>query len=92
MEVKKIKEEDKKLLVELERESKTFANLIREELWNDENIEEASSIKNHPYMDEPKILVKMSGRYSNTKALKDAAKRVQTKVKDLEKEFSRAFK
>jgi len=92
MEVKKVKDEDGVLILELEGESKTFANLIREELWNDKNISEAAAIKNHPYMDQPKLFLKMQGKNKPQKALKDAAKRIQVKTKDLEKEFSRAFK
>jgi len=38
MEVKKIKDEEGFLMLELERESKTFTNLLSEELWNDKNV------------------------------------------------------
>ena len=92
MEVKKIKDKDGVLMLELEGESKGFANVLREELWNDKNVSEAADIKEHPYMDQPKLFVKMKGKNKPQKALKDAAKRVEVKVKDLEKEFSRAFK
>ena len=92
MEVKKIKDEDGVFMIELEGESKTFTNLIAEELWNDKNISEAVAIQNHPYMDQPKLFLKMKGKAKPQKALQDAAKRVQVKLKDLEKEFSRTAK
>ena len=92
MEVKKIKDKDGVLMLELEGESKTFANLIREEIWNDKNVSEAAAIKEHPYMDQPKLFLKMKGKSKPIKTLKDASKRIEVKVKDLEKEFSRAFK
>ena len=92
MEVKKIKDDNGVWMLELERESKTFANLISEELWNDKNVLEVAAIKEHPYMEEPKLFLKMKGKCKHPKALKDAAKRLEVKVKDFEKEFSRTFK
>ncbi len=92
MEVKKIKDEDGVLMLELEGESKNFANLLREELWNDKNISEVAAIKEHPYMDQPKLFLKMKGKNKPQKSLKDASKRMEVKVKELDKEFSRALK
>ena len=92
MEVKKIKEKDSTWVLELEGESKTFANLIREELWNSDGVVEAAAIQEHPYMDQPKLFLKMEGRYSHTKALEDSAKRVEVKLEGLKKEFSRTLK
>lgn len=92
MEIKKIKDEEGVLMLELQGETKTFTNLIREELWNDKNVSEVAAIKQHPYMDQPKLFLKMEGRFSVFKALDDAAKRIEVKVKDLEKEFSRVSK
>ncbi len=92
MEVKKIKDEEGVLMLELERESKTFTNLLSEELWNDKNVSEAASIKEHPYMAQPKLYLKMKGKNKPEVAIKDASKRVEVKVKDLEEEFKRALK
>lgn len=91
VEVKKIKEEEGVLFLELAGESKTFANLLREELWNDETVSEAAAIKEHPYMDQPKLFIKMHGKSKPQRALQDATKRIESKIKDLEKEFSRAL-
>ena len=92
MEVKKIKDEEGVLMLELERESKTFTNLLSEELWNDKNVSEAAAIKEHPYMAQPKLYLKMKGKNKPEVAIKDASKRVEVKVKDLEEEFKRALK
>ncbi len=92
MEVKKVKEDGNTLLVELKGDTIGFTNLIREELWNDENVEEAASIKEHPYMAEPKVFVRMKGRAQAEKALKDAVARLESKLKELTKEFETAFK
>lgn len=91
MEVKKIKDEGG-LIIELSGESKNFANLIVEEVWNDEDVLEAAAIKEHPYMEQPKIFLKMTGKQSPEKALIDAAKRIENTIKELEKQFSISFK
>ena len=79
--------------IELKGESVGFVNLIKEELWNDENVDEAAYIKEHPYMAEPKIYVKMKGgRFDTRVALDRAVKRLQVKLKDLKKEFKRSLK
>jgi len=92
MELVKIKEDSDTIEIELRGESVGFANLIKEELWNDKNVDEAAYIKEHPYMAEPKIYVKMKGKSSSRVALQRAVKRLYVKLKDLEKEFKRALK
>ena len=47
MELKKIKENGNMIEIELRGGSIGFANLIKEELWNDKNVEEAAYIKEH---------------------------------------------
>ena len=59
MKVTTLKDDKDKLLVEVHGDTKSFTNLIREELWNDSNVLEASAIREHPYKTEPKIFVKM---------------------------------
>lgn len=92
MELNKIKEDSNMIEVELKGESVSFANLIKEELWNDENVDEAAYVKEHPYMAEPKIYVKMKGKASPRVALERALKRLEVKLKDLEKELKNSFK
>ncbi len=92
MELIKIKEDDNMIEIELRGESVGFANLIKEELWNDKNIEEVAYKKEHPYMTEPKIYVKMKGKSNPRIALQKTVKRLQVKLKGLEKEFKRTLK
>ena len=92
MELKKIKEGSGMIEIELKGGTVGFANLIKEELWNDKNIDEAAYIKERPYMAEPKIYVKMKGKSSTRTGLERAIKRLQVKLKSLEKEFKRALK
>ncbi|OGI15958.1 hypothetical protein A3K63_01210 [Candidatus Micrarchaeota archaeon RBG_16_49_10] len=92
MEIAVLKDDKDGFLLELKGETKSFANLIREELWNDSNVLEAAAIKEHPYNTHPKIFVKMKGKSDPKKALKEAAKRVQGKLKELDAEFKRHLK
>jgi DNA-directed RNA polymerase subunit L len=93
MELNKIREDTEMIEIELKGESVGFANLLKEELWNDENVDEAAYIKEHPYMAEPKIYVKMKGGRFNTRvALERAVKRLQVKLKSLKRELKRALK
>lgn len=92
MELNKIKEGTNMIKIELKGESVGFVNLIKEELWNDDNVDEAAYIKEHPYMAEPKIYVKMKGKSNPRVALERTVKRLQVKLKNLEKEFKRALK
>ncbi|MBU5688801.1 MAG: DNA-directed RNA polymerase subunit L [Candidatus Aenigmarchaeota archaeon] len=91
MEVKVLKQEKDSLLVELKGDTIGFANLLREELWESKDVDEAASIKEHPYMSEPKVYVKTKGA-SPKKVLLDAAKSLQNKVKELENEFKMNIK
>lgn len=92
MELKVLKRSKNSTLIELKGGSVGFVNLLRKELWNDEGVDEAAYIKEHPYMAEPKIFVKMKGRKSPRTALKGAVKRIQSDLKGLKIEFERAFK
>jgi DNA-directed RNA polymerase subunit L len=56
MEVRILKESEKEILIEID-ESETFANMIREELWN-VGVLEAAFIKEHPEVAKTKIWIK----------------------------------
>lgn len=86
-----IKGEGNLLEVEVVGETIGFVNALREELWNDKNVEEAAYVKEHPYLAEPKIWVKVK-HGDPKKALLDAAKRLEDKIKNFEKNFERALK
>jgi len=92
MKLKTIKRDTNLLEIGFEEESLGFVNLVKEELWENENIDEAVCIKEHPYMAEPKLYVKMKGKNTPETALERAVKRIQVKVKEMEGEFERALK
>lgn len=92
MELKIVDKGEDFVKIEVKGESISFVNLIKEELWNDEDVLEAAWIKEHPYMAEPKLYVKMRGKSKPEVAIEKALKRIRVKVKELEEEFKRALK
>ncbi len=91
MELKTVKQDEKTLIVEVVGETRGFANLISEELWEDKSISEAAQIKGHPYLDQPKIFVK-TDRGSPATALEKATDRILDQVKEFREEFKKALK
>lgn len=87
MEVKVKKESKDKLTVEIQGDRHTLSNLLRDELWNDPTVTLAAYEKKHPYLGNPKIIVKAK---DPMKSLKDALKRTQDHVSDFEKQFTKA--
>jgi len=91
MELKIVKEDEKTLFLETTGETYTLTNTLREELWNDKNVSEAADVKEHPYLAQPKIFVKVS-RGSPRTALEKAAERVAGKAKEFKEEFKKALR
>ena len=89
--MKVIKEDEKTTFLEIPGETYTLTNTLREELWNDKNVSEASDIKEHPYLAQPKVFVKVSKGSPRT-ALEKAAERVAEKAKEFREEFKKALK
>lgn len=91
MQLKIDKEKENEILLEVKGESVSFANLIRSELWNDKSVTEAAHMKEHPYLSEPKIFVKVD-RGSPITALEKAATRISDQAIEFREEFKRTLK
>ena len=91
MELKKLKEDDKTMLVEVVGESFTLTNTIREYLWDDKSVSEAAQIKEHPYLSQPKIFVK-TDRGSPVTALEKATEKIIEDTKEFKQKFKEALK
>lgn len=91
MELNVLKRDDHSILLEVKGESFTLTTPIREKLWKDSNVLEAADMKEHPYLEEPKIWVKVE-RGSPLTALSKAADRLLKDVENLEREFKKALK
>jgi DNA-directed RNA polymerase subunit L len=93
MEISAVKQDDEKniLIVETKDESVSFCNLVRSELWEDSSVSESAFIKEHPYLEKPKIFVKTSRGKPQT-ALERAAGRLEAQAADFGNEFKKALK
>ena len=91
MELKKVKEEDNKALVEAVGETFTVTNAIREELWEDNSVSEAAQVREHPYLSNPKVFV-ATKRGSPIIALEKAADRLVEQSKEFTAEFKKSLK
>lgn len=91
MELKIVKEDKESVLLEIGGETISFANLLTQESWNDKSISEASRIKEHPYLSQPKVFLK-SSRGSPKEILKKSSERIVDQAKEFKEEFKKALK
>jgi DNA-directed RNA polymerase subunit L len=82
MNVKILEQTRKSILLEIEGEGHTFANLLRSTLTDRKNVEEAAYFIKHPVLSSPKIYLKTNGREAPMKALKEASKTIQKGAKE----------
>lgn len=88
MELRPVERKDKTLILEAKGESTSFVNLIRSELWEYKSVREAAYVKEHPYLEEPKIFVKTSRGKPET-FLKRVSKRIVKKAKKMRSKFEK---
>jgi DNA-directed RNA polymerase subunit L len=77
------------LIIEIEGVRHTLPNALRNELWNDSSVTLSAYEKKHPYLGNPKLIIK--GK-NPKKSLQDAIKRTQDKIKVFEREFKKVVK
>lgn len=82
MEIVKIKGSEKEALFELRGETFTLASLLEEELWENKNVLEAASFREHPYLSEVKLWVKVE-KGSVNEALVKAADSLIEKIEKI---------
>ncbi len=86
MDLKKVESNEKRLIVEFDGETIAFANMIKDKLWEDASVKEAATIKEHPYLSKPKILIETS-RGSPNVALEKAAEKLIEEAKEFKDKF-----
>jgi DNA-directed RNA polymerase subunit L len=91
MELKIVKQDDKTLEIEIKGETVALTNLLKHELWQDKNVEEAAQLREHPYLAEPKIFVKVE-RGSPVTALEKAAERIENQLEEFKEKFKAELK
>lgn len=87
MEVNVLEKDKEKMKIEVKGESFTLTQLLAKTLWRQGS--EAASVKEHPVLEQPKIIVKAS---NPKKALEKAASSVEEICEELKKDFKSALK
>ena len=87
MQVKVLEDEKEKLAIELSGDNQTISQAIAKQVWFEGG--EAAAVREHPFLLEPKIIVRGS---NPRKILQKAADAVVEQCDELEKEFKRAMK
>jgi len=90
MEIKVLKEEKNKIEFEIIGEDHTLCNVIRNELWNNENVEISAYNIKHPLISNPVMLVETS-KGDPRKALQDAVERLKKQTKDIKDSFNKSL-
>lgn len=74
-----------KMVLEVRGENHTFLNLLRENAW-DAGSKQASYMIEHPYLSEPKLIIRAD---NPKKVLDNSAQAIIDSAKEFEKEFKR---
>jgi DNA-directed RNA polymerase subunit L len=88
MKLKKLEKTKETLKVEVAGEDHTLLNLLRENAWK-AGATQASYILEHPYLSEPKIIVRSK---NPKKTLADSAQLVAAEAVAFQREFRKALK
>ncbi len=87
MKLEKIKKTSKELELEITDENETMLNPITEKLLQNEDVDYASYITDHPESNKRRLYIR-SKKGEPIDLLKKALKQVETELKDFEKKFS----
>ena len=74
------------MTIEIDGARHTIPNVLREELWNDSTVTFAAYEKKHPYIGNPKLIIKSK---DPKKSLLTAIKNTQNNIKIFEKEINK---
>jgi len=88
MKLTALEKKENKNVIEVEGETHTFLNLLKETAW-DVGSEQASYIIEHPNLSEPKLILRAK---NPRKILERAAQMIIDQAKEFENEFRRVSK
>ena len=88
MEIKVLKDEKDKLLIQFANKNATFASLLKDELWQTKGAEAVALDKRHPLVGHPELMIQ--GKEPK-KLLKAAAESLKKKLNDFEKALPKDF-
>ena len=91
MELKQTSKDKETMEVEVKGENETLLNLLEERLLQDDKVEVAIYSLGHPYLDSPKVYVKVNSGKPQT-ALKRVAKNIAGEYNELYNLFEKKAK
>ena len=89
MQIKIEKQDKETLILEIDQGQHTLPNLLRKALWEDSTVSLAAYEKAHPYIGQPRLIVKSK---DPKKSIMSAIKRTQTQIEEFSSEFEKALK
>lgn len=92
MEIKVIEEKKNTLVFEIEDESNSLCNVLKEELIKDSHVKIATYSIEHPLVGTPKMIVETDTSTSPKKALAGAVQRLKKQIDKFQTEFKKEVK
>jgi len=86
--IKALEKKKEKLRIEVDGETHTLLNLLRENAWKT-GAKQAAYIIKHPYLSRPEMIIRAK---NPGKVLNDAIQLIINNTKEFEREFGRALK
>ena len=77
MEIKVLEDKKNRFVFEIDGIGHTFLNIIKTELWNDNNVKVATYAIKHPQVSKPKFILETDGDHSPRAALTSAVSRLK---------------
>lgn len=91
MNIEILEQSKNKIVFKVEGEDHTILNLLKEELWNDDNVKISAYRMEHPLIGIPEMTVEVKTGTDVKKTIDDAVKRLSKKLDEAKKQFSKAF-
>ncbi|MFQ6064492.1 MAG: DNA-directed RNA polymerase subunit L [Candidatus Bathyarchaeia archaeon] len=92
MKIKVLRRQPSELKIEVEGEGHTFCNMLQKALLEEEGVEFAGYDMPHPLITRSIIYVRTKGGRKPETTLRDAAKKLRKRSKELRKALEKAFK
>ena len=91
MELKFLENKKNRVVLEIDGAGHTFCNILKKELWNDDSVKSSAYSVDHPLVGIPKVVVETKSGSDASKALVDAATRLEKENKDFLSKLKKAL-
>ena len=92
MKIRFLRRGSNELRIEIEGEGHTFCNMLQKTLLEDEKVEMAGYKVPHPLITKSVVYVRTKGGRRPETAMRDAAKKLRKRSRELRKALEKAFK